>query len=314
MGVRFYCGVGEKRWNYHPIEPGRYACVSPVKGKSARTKTKTPVYIPPGVEVLQDSGAFSDNRSGRLTFAAALQRQIAHAEQYGYADKITHRASYDLLIDEVWEGGNRHKRRWTVEAAEDAVNETVAAAEYLAQHRNSLGLVLSAQGVDAAQYLGCVQRITPLLDPKRDVLGLGGWCITGKMPTAMLGVFRETIRLVIPYASMHGVKRVHIFGVIFPFALGELLWMCNQHGIALSTDSTGPTLQPVLNRWGYGDWIDKGYQRPPSTDLIGAERARHVAMTIDWLSRLETTAYYQAPLTNTAERITKDEPLQLALL
>lgn len=313
MGVRFYCGLGEKRWNYHPIEPGQYACVSPVKGKSARTKAKTPVYVPPGVEVIQDSGAFSDNWSSRLTFEAALLRQIAHAEQYGYADMITHRASYDLLIDEVWDGGNRHKRRWTVEAAESAVNETVAAAEYIVQHRNGLGLVLSAQGVDAPQYLDCVKRITPLLDNDRDILGLGGWCIIGKMPTAMLGVFRDTIRAVVPYAAAQGVRRVHIWGVIFPYALGELLWMCDQHGIALSTDSAGPTLQPVLNRWGYGDWIDRAYVRPQDTQLIGAERARHVTATIEWLNRLETTVYYQPPLVNTTQRVTNDEPLQMGL-
>jgi len=313
MGVRFYCGVCEKKWNYHPVTPGAFACISPVKGSSVRTKSKNSVYVPPGTNVIQDSGAFSDSWSSRLTFDAALQRQIDHATQYVYADLITHRASYYFLIDEVWDEGNRHKRRWTVEAAEDAVSETIAAAEYLSCHRSGLGLVLSAQGVDARQYMECVEGVIPYIDVERDILGLGGWCVIGKLPKAMMPTFRETIRAVIPYSAGRGVKRIHIWGVVYPFALGELLWMCDQHGIALSTDSAGPTLTPVRDQWGFGDWRDNTYQRPQDTRLIGAERARHVAATIEWLDRLETTVYYQAPLVNTAQRVTKIEPMQLAL-
>lgn len=293
MGIRFYCGLNERQWNQHPVAPGPLACIAPVYGKSARTKATNSVYVPPGTAVIQDSGAFSDNWTNRLGFVAALDRQIAHADRYGYSDAITHRASYDLLIDEVWEDGNRHKRRWTENAAADAVAETVAAAEYLIDHRHGLNLVLSAQGVTAQQYLDCTRQIVPLLEDG-DILGFGGWCVIGKMPKVMMPVFRETARLVVPFAAKAGVKRIHIWGVVYPKALGELLWMCDRHGIALSTDSAGPTRAPAFGQWGYGDWRDNTYQRhPPETR--GLERARHVSLTRSWLERLETSPYYKEP-------------------
>lgn len=296
MGIRLYCGINERQWNHHPVAPGPYACVAPVYGTSARTKTVNSVYVPSGAEVIQDSGAFSDNWTSRLTFDAALDRQLAHAERYAYAAQITHRASYDLLIDEVWEDGNRHKRRWTESAAGSAVDETVAAAEYAAKHRQG-GLILSAQGVTARQYLSCVDRIVPLLETG-DILGLGGWCVIGKWPTAMMPVFRETIRLVVPSAAARGVKRMHIWGVIYPRALGELLWLCDACDIALSTDSAGPSVKPCMGEWGYGDWRDRSYRAVPAA-VRGLERARHVAQTRAWLECLEATRYYrQAPEPN----------------
>lgn len=295
-GVRFYCGISETKWNHHPVQPGPYACISPVTGRSIRTAKVTPATVPSGTEVIQDSGAFSDSWVQRLTFDQALERQQRHAERYKYADKITHRASYDLLIDEVWEDGNRHKRRWTESAAVQAVDETVAAAEFAVKHRgNNTGLVLSAQGVTASQYLGCVQRITPLLEPD-DILGLGGWCIIGKMPKVMMPVFRETIREVIPFAARQGVKWVHIWGVIYPKALGELLWIVNEHGLRVSTDSAGPSRNPAFGEWGYGNWRNNAYERAP-VETRGLERARHVEATRQWLECLHVTQYHrQSPM------------------
>lgn len=290
--IRLYCGVCESKWNHHPVAPGEYACVSPVNGSSERTHGKTSVVIPEGTKVIQDSGAFSDSHIHRLTFEAALKRQIDHAIQYKYADKITHRASYDLLIDEVWENGNRHKRRWTVDAASDAVEHTVAAAEYLSKNRNGLGLILSAQGVDENQYLECVKRIIPYLDTERDFLGLGGWCITGKLPKAMMGVFTRTINLVVPYAAEYGIKHIHIWGVMYAPALGQLLYQCDQHGITLSTDSVGPSTRPAaFGVWGYADWKDKSYKVAP-VETRGLERARHVQEVTAWLNRFRQTQYY----------------------
>jgi hypothetical protein len=62
-----------------------------------------------------------------------------------------------------------------------AVKETVAAASYLAKQRrrlrgvfgHSVGLALSAQGVELAQYLLCAEQIVPLLEPG-DLFALGG--------------------------------------------------------------------------------------------------------------------------------------------
>lgn len=290
--VTLYCGVGEVVWNWHPTQPGPFACISPVYGAHVSRRRITSVRIPPDTLVIQDSGAFSDGPSHRLDIAAALNRQIAHGEKYGYADQITHRASYDLLIDEVWTGGNRHKRRWSVQEAEDAVTTTVAAARYMAQHKDRPA-VLSVQGVDAAQYMDCARQVVPLLEPD-DVLGFGGWCIIGKMPAVMMPVFRETIRLVVPWLGRHSVRRVHIWGVLYAPALGELLWMCDQQDIELSTDSAGPSWRPAFGEWGYDDWRDLSYI-PAPVEQHGLERARHVAETRNWLARLRHTRHYREP-------------------
>jgi hypothetical protein len=192
----------------------------------------------------------------------------------------------------VWQDGERSKRRWTVESAAHAVQETIAAAQFLSENTHGLSLILSAQGVDATQYLECVKAIIPFMRLDRDALGLGGWCIIGKMPKQMMSVFRDTIRLIIPYAAAQGVKRIHIFGVIYPEALGSLAWHCSQYGLDLSTDSTSPQLYPISGNWGYGDWRDNSYQRV-GVETRGLERARHVQLTIDWLADIENTVYFK---------------------
>lgn len=292
--ILLYTGVSEKSWNGVPITPGGYACVSPVSGRSARTKKETCVYVPPENSVIQDSGAFSDSWDQRLSFGAALERQIAHARKFGYHQQISHRATYDLLIDEVWSDGNRHKRRWSVAAAEAALNETIAAAAWLNQHRNGQALILSAQGVDAAQYLRCVQRLFPLFRDG-DVLGLGGWCIIGKMPRQMMPVFEETVRAIIPFVAREGIQRVHVWGVIYPPALAALFAAASEHGIAVSTDSAGVSLNPVYGEWGYGLWRDNAYVRPPA-ESIGADRAKHAALTRAWLNQFAQSADYAVTL------------------
>ena len=234
----------------------------------------------------------SDGPGQRLDFGAALARQLQHAEQYHYAEKVRYRASYDLLIDEKWSGGIRYKARWTEGDAEDAVKTTVEAARYLHQHRQpGIGAVLSAQGVSARQYLACTQQIIPYLAPG-DIFGLGGWCITGKMPKQMVPVFLETMDLVIPFLGREQVKQVHIWGVCFAEILGELLRLCDTYGIALSTDSMGPSVRPANGRWGYAEWIDHHYHKPPC-EVLGLDRARHVALTRAWLAQFRTTPHYQ---------------------
>jgi hypothetical protein len=232
-----------------------------------------------------------------LCFKSALRRQIYHARKYHYAKQVVALASYDLLIDEKWNEGKRRKQRWTVTEAKSAVRETINAAKFLVVHRHlipyEVQLVLSAQGVTARQYLECVKKIVPLVG-QEDILGLGGWCIVGKMRSQMMPVFRETIRLIIPFTGKRGIKRVHIWGVIFAPALGELLWLCDQYGIELSTDSAGPQVKPCFGAWGYADWRVKDYKRS-DVKTRGAERANHVQATRQWLSKLEHTKYYREP-------------------
>jgi hypothetical protein len=305
--IRFYCGVNETTWNHHPVQPGPYMCISPVYGRSLRTKTVNRVQVPRETLVLQDSGAFSDGPGQRLSIEAALDRQVKHAETYGYAAQVTHRASYDLLIDEKWEDGRRHKERWSELDAQDAVAETVRAAAYLARHRQGVGAVLSAQGVSAKQYLACAQQIIPLLEPG-DILGLGGWCILGKIHS-LLAVFSETMSLLLPFLGQEGVEWVHLWGVCWPPALEILTWLAAHHGVKVSVDSAHPSLHPVQGQWGYGPWRLKNYVRPPVLDTCrshqfdrcercrGLERIRHVEATNTWLTHFPVgyPAYFKKP-------------------
>jgi hypothetical protein len=198
---------------------------------------------------LLDSGAFSDPPGRRLSFEAALERQLAWEARASTAWGVPWRAealvSYDLLIDERWDGpdGQRRKQRWAVDEAEPAVEVTVAAARYLADRRAELAprhLVLSCQGVDARQYEACAARVLEAARPG-DWLGLGGWCILGRR-TRLLPEYRETIHRVLPMTAAAGLGQVHVFGVLYLPALGELVWLADRHGLKVSTDSTRPVL------------------------------------------------------------------------
>lgn len=292
MTVDLYVGINETVWNYHPVMPGPLACISPVYGSSTETKRENRISVPDTAAIIEDSGAFCDGPGDRLDFQAAYERQHEHAAKFKYGGQVTHVASYDLLIDEKWEDGHRRKERWAEWAARKAVEETIAAADWIRSHRRD-PMILSVQGVTAQQYLDCVKAVVPMVRDQ-DVLGLGGWCIIGKMPAQMMPVFRETIRLIVPYAAQAGIRWLHIWGVCYAPALGELLWMCNRHKLKLSTDSSGPQLRPARGEWGYMGWRDNNYQRPP-VETRGLERARHVRETRRWLSALDQTEHYQEP-------------------
>jgi hypothetical protein len=136
----------------------------------------------------------------------------------------------------------------------------------------------------------------PLLQ-ENDVFGLGGWCITGKFPRQFLPMFRETMHLVIPFLGKEGVKRVHVWGCCYAPALGELLYLCDEWGIGLSTDSAAPSIRPAFGRWGYGSWSDPTYtHRKPSVEELGRHRRLHVYLTRRWLRdfRVREPAYYRA--------------------
>lgn len=333
--IQFYCGINARSWAHHPVAAGPLACVAPMYGGRKDTKQVNTITVSSEVKaVLVDSAAFSDKTDERLSFQEALHRQIAHAYRFGYVDRVSHIASYDLLIDEKWQDGERSKIRWSVEEAQEAVQETVAAAHYLAAERKflrgvfgrSVGLALSAQGVEVGQYMHCAEQIVPLME-EQDIFGLGGWCITGLLPDAILPSFYEIMAEVIPYLGKQQVKRVHVWGVIFPEALGYLLYLCDLAGIQLSTDSSGPSRYPTLGQWGYGSWRDPRYKKPsvlasckvvdehgrksptclPGTFCQGLERARHVQLTREWLAHFrerepalyhpsKKPAYTQLPL------------------
>lgn len=234
-------------------------------------------------------GAFSDNPKHRLTPAGALKRQLNHATKYQYDDQIALLGTYDLLIDETWNDNVRVKRRWTIQDAEWAVGETVQAAQWLNKHRVGIPLVLSAQGVDAAQYLHCVEMLIDCFQ-SGDVLGFGGWCVVGRIPRQMMEIFRQTCDLVLPFIAKQGIYAVHIWGVIFPPALAYLLSVARIYNISVSTDSTGPKLYPVFGKWGYGSWRNPDYRlNRPSGVALGRDRIAHVDITRQWLGMFSET-------------------------
>lgn len=201
----------------------------------------------PLVEGWCDSGAFNDDAEKRLTPEAALARQLRWEDRAAnkWNTPYRHRAvvSYDLLIDEKWVGGKRKKERWSVADAERAVRVTVDAAAYLASQRERLEprrLVLACQGVDASQYAECAAGVLAHCLPG-DVFGLGGWCILGWFKS-WIPTFWDAMRRTLPLVERAGLTRVHIFGVTYLPVLGGLVWLCDRHRLALSTDSSGPVL------------------------------------------------------------------------
>ena len=285
--IRLFCGCCEDEWQGLSVEVGPYACISPVYGRTESTKRVNEARLSPWtVAVIQDSGAFCDTPGSRLTFDLALRRQIEHADLRGYADRVTHRASYDQLIDEKWSSttGRRYKSRWSEEDAWDACVTTIQAAKFLSAHREGLRCILSAQGVTPAQYLKCAQGILPYLQPG-DFFGLGGFCVLGLSPRRFHPVFREIIHQLVPFLAQEGIAHIHLWGCIYAPALGELLYLCDRYGITLSTDSVGPSLHPVFGEWGYASWRDPHYQRP-SGALLAHHRQLHTALTRCWLAHL----------------------------
>lgn len=282
--IELYAGGDAKTVQGRPLDFTGRRCFSAAYGPYSPLTSE----LTPAVSGLLDSGAFSDSPQGRLTPKGALARQLAWEEKAcakwkspGWrADLLV---SYDLLIDEVWTGDRKQKRRWSVPEAELAVDVTVVAAGYLASQRERLAprrLILACQGVDSVQYAECAERVLRFAIPG-DVIGLGGWCILGWF-RSWLPTFWATCRAVLPMIAAAGVKSVHVFGVMYQPALGGLLWLADRHGLAVSTDSSGPVLQTT--------WADqkKAGSLAPTWELnLVAWRER--------LASLRQSAFYREP-------------------
>lgn len=248
------------------------------------------------IDALLDSGAFTDPPHKRLTFEAALGRQLAWEGWAGRIWKLIKPwaarkvVSYDLLIDEKWVEGERHKERWDIRTAEGAVAETIAAARYLSDQRERTGprtLVLSCQGVDAFQYQECVAEVLKFARPS-DWIGLGGWCILG-MQQRWMKTFWPAMRSILPMIVRAGIRHIHIFGVLFQKALGGLRWLADQYKasdgsyqLSISTDSTAPMLACT-----WKNWKKAGARHPYWRD--------NVAWWKDRLANLRQTEFYKEP-------------------
>ncbi len=244
-GVALYVGADAQNVQRRRLNLTGRRCFSGAYGPKSRF---TPEEAAQVIGIL-DSGAFSDAPADRLDPAAALERQLRWERDaqrfWRYPWRAEALVSYDLLIDEKWHHNQRRKDRWSVAEAERAVRITVEAAAYLASRRGQLAprrLCLACQGVDHRQYAECAAGVLRHATPG-DWIGLGGWCILGWW-RSWLPEFWRTCRLVLPLVAEAGISRLHLFGVMYPPVLGGLLWLADRHGLTVSTDSSGPVLQP----------------------------------------------------------------------
>jgi hypothetical protein len=267
-GVRLYVGGDACTVQRRRCHLTGYRCFSGAYGP----KSRFPAPLVPQVRGLLDSGAFSDSPGARLDPAGALGRQLAWEAN-----------ASRLWGDEKWTRDGRKKQRWTVPEADRAVRVTVDAAAHLASQRKRLAprtLVLACQGVDGAQYEDCVRGVLAHARPG-DWLGLGGWCILGWY-RSWIPTFWDAMRRVLPLAASAGLSRVHVFGVMYQPVLGGLLWLCDRLRLGLSTDSSGPILQPT--------WKDRV--------KAGAYAETWEENVAEWQRRLRTLregAHYREP-------------------
>jgi len=238
-----------------------------------------------------DSGAFSDPADKRLSSDEALCRQLAWErkanDQWGAPWQAQGIVSYDLLIDETWVNGEKHKRRWSIKQADIAIRETIEAAQYLTTQRPHLTprrLILSCQGVDAIQYRECAQAILNLAQPQ-DIIGLGGWCILGRV-RSLLPEFWKTLYAVLPLVADKGIKDVHIFGVLYQPALGGLLWLADQYGLNISTDSSAPIRSAVCT---------SDRTRKKAGCRVNGDWRDNVQWWIETLGNLRQSEFYREP-------------------
>jgi hypothetical protein len=240
-----------------------------------------------------DSGAFSHSPSQRWS----LEEHIANiskweknlAKSQGWEEWFFSTvASYDLLIDEVWVDECRQKQRWSTLEAERAVNETVATAQYLNSQRNTLQpriLLLGCQGVNAAQYRRCVERVLEVATPG-DWIGLGGWCILGHLNFKhYLFEFFKVLNECVELVALANIKHIHLFGVRYEPAVAAMQWTCDRYGISCSTDSSRVLLDC----------------RVATSSVLKKSGARESYWrdNVDWwkthLAHLDRSPYYQRP-------------------
>lgn len=264
-------------------------------GKRMFTAVHRPRFIYGDIAAIDgylDSGAFSDPPQNRLEPDEALSRQLAWenkaGDKWSYSWQAQGIVSYDLLIDETWVNGQRHKRRWSIGQADGAVEETIRAAKYLATQRRWLAprrLILSCQGVDAIQYRECTQEILNLARPG-DIIGLGGWCILGRR-TTLLPEFWKTIRAIFPLVAARGIRDVHIFGVLYGPALGGMLWLADQYGLAVSTDSSAPIRSAACT--------STRTRKKAGVRVMDGDWRDNVRWWVNYLGGLRSSEFYKEP-------------------
>lgn len=196
-----------------------------------------------------DSGAFQDIGAYRLFPWQALEAQLRYEEQLRWwlDDETFH---FDVLfiyddpagVDEAMIDGKKVKVRGDETSAALAVESTLAAAAHYAKNRGDIrgriGWV--GQGIDADQYTKCIIAQRHYFR-HGDIIGLGGFCIWGRMPARMTETAHETITRVVDWGRMWGgVREFHLLGVMYAPAIRWAASLARKRRVRFATDGSGP--------------------------------------------------------------------------
>lgn len=217
-----------------------------------------------------DSGAFQDIGKRRLEPRQALEAQLRFEEQLRWwtGDHSFHFETIFIYddpagVDEAIIDGVKIKVRGDEKSAVPAVANTLAAARYYATQRKHIqgGIGWVGQGIDADQYLACVRAQLPYFK-RGDVLGLGGFCIWGRMPKQMRETAHETIGRVVNAARFRGVRDFHLLGVMYAPGISWAARLARQRRVRFSTDGSAPEQAACIGGRGYaaGRQIDLGWR------------------------------------------------------
>jgi len=238
--ITFYASKCHDRLNGKPFRPELFSeglMVNPLYPN---------VTIPDKINYIVDSGAFQDVKTeSRLTFSAALDRQLKFIKKIGYpAEAIV---SYDRLVDEQVKDGQQIKERVSEDVGWEYVEETIKAAEYLNKERGRIqsNLILSNQGTTVKQYVQCVENILDISN-EGDIIGIGGFCImrqNKQYKQDYLNILKE----ILPKIS-EKTDRIHIFGMSIFDILIRTEIMAAKYGIDCSYDTSSAEVNSVFGR------------------------------------------------------------------
>lgn len=207
-----------------------------------------PATVGHKVSYMLDSGAFQDvGRQSRQTVENALARQLKFERTVGCNAEAL--VSYDHLVDEQYVDEHQVKQRVSEKDAEEYVEDTLKAAEYLASKRDELSprsIVLSCQGSTDRQYLDCLEKVADYAVPG-DIIGLGGFCILSRSKRYE-AQFYDVIKDAFPYLESLGLNRVHIFGVGTFRALVQADIYARMHNIICSYDTSSAEINATMGR------------------------------------------------------------------
>jgi hypothetical protein len=217
-----------------------------------------------------DSGAFQDIGRARLFPWQALDAQLRYEEQLRWwtGDQTFHFEALFIYddpagVDEAVIDGIKVKVRGTEKSAAAAVESTLDAARYYSTQRKHIRARIGwvGQGIDAAQYMGCVRAMLPYFR-RGDIIGLGGFCIWGRMPRRMRDTAHETIARVVNWGRRRGIREYHMLGVMYAPAVQWAAGLARVRRVRFSTDGSAPEQAACIGGRGYeaGRQVDLGYR------------------------------------------------------